>query len=45
GAVVYPIFRGRGTAKLTDFNDLHASEGLDEVAEQLIMAMQWLHKL
>lgn len=43
--VVYPLFRKRGTAKLTDFNDLHCVEGLAEVSEQLAFAMQWLHKV
>jgi putative DNA primase/helicase len=45
GRVVYPIFRSRGGAKLTDFNDLHVTEGLPEVTEQLVSACQWLHRL
>lgn len=43
--VVYPLFRKRAGAKLTDFNDLHCTEGLGEVTEQLVSGMQWLHKV
>ena len=43
--VTFPLFRQRGTAKLTDFNDLHQAEGLGEVTEQIVCALQWLHKV
>lgn len=43
--VVFPIFRGRGDRKLTDFNDLHCEEGLDEVAAQLTSAIKWLPRI
>lgn len=44
--VVYPLFRKRDAERmLTDFNDLHCAEGLDEVAEQISYSMQWLHKV
>jgi putative DNA primase/helicase len=43
--VVFPIFRDRGDRKLTDFNDLHCEEGLDEVATQLNCALKWLPKV
>lgn len=44
GAVIYPIFQQRKT-KLTDFNDLHVTEGLDEVRFQVSTALRWLHKV
>lgn len=37
--VAKPYFRGRGARKLTDYNDLHAERGLDEVAAQLSAAI------
>jgi putative DNA primase/helicase len=43
--VTFPLFRQRGVAKLTDFNDLHQAEGLGEVTEQIVCALQWLHKV
>lgn len=43
--VVFPIFRARGDRKLTDFNDLHCDEGLDEVAAQLTSAVKWLPRI
>lgn len=42
--VVYPVFRGRAGRKVTDFNDLHIAEGLDQVRDQLRVALQWLGK-
>ena len=34
-SVIYPRFANRGDRKLTDFNDLHCEEGLDEVKHQI----------
>ncbi len=34
-SVIAPLFKNRGDLKLTDFNDLHATEGLPEVAAQI----------
>lgn len=42
--VTFPVFRNRGERKLTDFNDLHCTQGLDEVRDQLQVAMRWLGK-
>lgn len=42
--VTFPVFRGRGERKLTDFNDLHLEQGLDEVRDQLQVALRWLGK-
>jgi putative DNA primase/helicase len=33
--VACPVFDGRGSRKLTDWNDLHVEQGLDEVALQI----------
>jgi putative DNA primase/helicase len=38
-SVVWPRFQDRGDQKLTDFNDLHCTEGLDAVGEQLAGAI------
>lgn len=39
-AVTYPVFTSRGERKLTDFNDLHAEEGLDVVERQIVGALR-----
>lgn len=38
--VTYPVFAERGDRKLTDFNDLHAEEGLDVVERQIDGALR-----
>lgn len=38
-SVVMPLFAHRGDRKLTDFNDLHAEEGLEAVGAQLALAL------
>ncbi|MBR8141839.1 virulence protein E [Burkholderia vietnamiensis] len=38
-SVVYPVFANRGERKLTDFNDLHVTDGLEAVAEQVQAAV------
>jgi predicted P-loop ATPase/phage/plasmid primase-like uncharacterized protein len=38
-SVVSPRFLDRGSNKLTDFNDLHVSEGLERVKDQLTAAI------
>jgi len=38
-SVVAPLFKDRGTRKLTDFNDLHAEEGLESVGAQLALSI------
>ncbi len=42
GTVVVPRFAARGDRKLTDFNDLHAEEGLEVVRQQLAEHLQTL---
>ncbi len=37
--VAMPVFAERGSQKLTDFNDLHATAGLEAVAQQLRQAL------
>lgn len=34
-SVVFPKFKDSGNIKLTDFNDLHVAEGIEEVTKQL----------
>jgi putative DNA primase/helicase len=43
--VAFPHFRNRNGARLTDFNDLHVTEGLEAVAGQLESTIKWLPKL
>jgi putative DNA primase/helicase len=50
--VTFPSFRRRAARgatlpinrKLTDFNDLHLEQGLDDVRDQLRLALRWLGK-
>ncbi len=38
-SVVIPMFKDRGGRKLTDWNDLHAEDGLKEVGAQIALAL------
>lgn len=38
-SVVTPLFKDRGRRKLSDFNDLHAEEGLEAVGAQIALAL------
>jgi hypothetical protein len=38
-SVVMPLFKERGDLKLTDFNDLHAVEGIEAVEAQIALAL------
>lgn len=42
--VVVPLFKARGEAKLTDFNDLHAAEGSEAVFTQIFDALRFLER-
>lgn len=39
--MVYPIFQGQRETKLTDFNDLHVTEGLPVVADQFARVLDF----